>query len=111
LAISSTEIVGSYAPTDIGQEITPGTRCHMDMDESSLVIMEMDAICWDDSFGDIAPRYFFHIVRWRKIPLLPIDIYSEVRMVVDLIWSRSQYISSTDTEYCEKNRDDIFLHS
>jgi hypothetical protein len=111
LIISRTEIVGSYAPSDIGQEIPPSTRCHMDMDESSLAIMEMDAICGEDSFSDIAPRYFFHVVRWGKVPLLPIDIYGEIGMPMGLIWSWSEYISSSDTEYDEKNRDDIFLHS
>lgn len=81
------------------------------MDESSLVIMEMDTVCWEDSFGDIAPRYLFHIARWRKIPLLPIDIHLEIRMVVDLIWSWGEYICRSDTEYDEKDRGDIFFHN
>ena len=59
----------------------------MDMDESPLAIMEMDAICWEHSLSHIAPRYFFHIGLRRKIKRLTIDIYCEIGMMMYYKWS------------------------
>lgn len=81
----------------------------MDMDESTLVIMKMDAICREHSLGDITASDLFHIGRRRKIPLFAIDIYSEIRMMVSNEWPRGNYIGRRDTEYYEYYRYDIFF--
>jgi hypothetical protein len=70
----------------------------MDMDESSLVIMEMDTIRRKDSLGDITPRDLFHIGCRRKIPLFPINIYREIRMMMTYIRSWCEYIGCEYTD-------------
>jgi hypothetical protein len=81
----------------------------MDMDESSLVLMEMDTICREDSLSDVAPRYLFHIRLRRKIKPTPIDIYREVRVVMRHIGSWCEYIGSKYTDNQEKNVENIFF--
>ena len=70
----------------------------MDMDEITLVLMEMDTILRLHIGRDIAPRRLFHIDISTEVPLFPLDIYREVRMVVHLIWTWDQYICDTNRE-------------
>jgi hypothetical protein len=81
----------------------------MDMYESSLVIMEMDTIRWEDSLSDIAPRYLFHIRLRRKIKPTPIDIYREVRVVMGHIGSWCEYVGSNYTDSQEEDVENIFF--
>lgn len=110
LIVSTTEIVRSYAPADTRKEIPPGARRHMDMDESSLVIMEMDAIRREHSLDYIASGDLFHVARRRKIPLLTIDIYCEICMMMGYEWSWCEYVGCKDTDDNEESAEEIFLH-
>ena len=96
--VSTTDIICPHPPADIRKEISPSARSHMDMDESSFAIMEMNTIGREDSLSDIATRYLFHIDNRRKIESLPIDIHSKIGMMMCDKWAWSEYVCSDDTE-------------
>ena len=82
----------------------------MDMDESSLPIMEVDTILWCDSLSDIATRYFFHISNRREVEFLSVDIDSKIRMMMRHKWAWSEYICSQDTQDDQQETEKIFSH-
>jgi hypothetical protein len=43
------ECIDPDIPVEIREHITPSGRCHMDMDELSFFLMEMDTISWSHS--------------------------------------------------------------
>ena len=108
--ISTTEIVRSHSPANIGKEIPPSTRHHMDMDESSLAIMEMDAICRENSLSHIAPRYLFHVGLRRKIKRLAIDIHREIGMVMCYIGSWGEDVGREYADNYEQDAEKVFSH-
>ena len=59
----------------------------MDMDEITLVLMEVDAILRLHIGRDIAARGLFHIDISTEVPLFSFDEYGEVGMIVNFIWS------------------------
>jgi hypothetical protein len=105
------EITLSDTDRDIRKEVSPGCSRHMDMDELSMVIVEMDAVLRLHSLRDIAAGDFFHVSSSAEVTLYPIDIYSEVGMMVSYVWTRCRDIRD---ERCESECDeceDEFFHS
>lgn len=101
----------SYSPSQIRKEISPGRCCHVDMDESSLVLMEVDTILRFHVFGDIASKGLFHIVICREVLTYSVDIDCEVRMPVYLVWSRDEYIRESDTDNESDDEEESFFHN
>jgi hypothetical protein len=81
------------------------------MDESSLIIMEMDAIFGFDIGSDIAPGYLFHIEIIRKVDELSTHIESKVSMPVDHIRSWSEYIGREYCSYDDEDPEKMFFHT
>jgi hypothetical protein len=105
------DIVLADTDSQIGKEVSPGCSCHMDMDEFTMVIVEMDAVLRLHSLGDIAAGDFFHVSSSAEVTLYPIDIYGEVGMMMSYIWTRCRDIRD---ERCESECDeceDEFFHS
>lgn len=82
----------------------------MDMHERSLSIMKMDPIFWPYIVRDIAPRSLLHVHLRAEVFLFPVDIYCEVRMIVDLIWARCEEIREESYEENSKKEEYIFFH-
>ena len=92
------EISASHSPQEVRKEVSPSRGCHMDMNEVSLVIMEVYSVLRCYSFSDIASAHFFHVDIFAKIPLFSIDIARKICMPVNLVRSWSEYIGETDSE-------------
>lgn len=92
------DISTSKIPKKVRGEISPRRGSHMDMDEISIIFMKMDAIFGTNISRHIASTHFFHVDILRKIPSLPIDIGSHIRMIMNLKWSRSKNIGNYSSE-------------
>ncbi len=80
------------------------------MHESSFIIMEVDAILRSHIGSDITSGSFFHVLISREIYEFPTHIECEIRMPVDLVWSRDKDIGGCDREEKEDEPDDVFFH-
>jgi hypothetical protein len=80
------------------------------MHESSFIIMEVDAILRSHIGSDITSGSFFHVLISREIYEFPTHIECEIRMPVDLVWSRDKDIGGCDREEKEDEPDDMFFH-
>ena len=109
-SIRISEIRISDSPWEIRKKISPSRSCHMDMNQWSFFIMKMDTILGFYIRCDIASGGFFHIHLRTEIFLFTIDIYSEVRMIVDLVWARSEYIGDCDSNEEKETPENMFFH-
>ena len=108
LAIVIDEVATSWVPEKIREKVSPCRRCHMDMDEITLVLMEVDAILRLHIGRDIAARGLFHIDISTEVPLFSFDEYGEVGMIVNLIWTGGQYIRNANRYQNENEKREKF---
>ena len=106
------QIIRPYTPVEICKEISPRRCRHMDMDEVSLTIMEMDTILRLHIGRHIAPRGLLHIVRSIETLSLAVDVHGEVGMPVDHVGARREDVGeSCGNGYDDESEEEFFHES